>query len=109
VRVALVEAKQSGAEIQVAVDLDAPAGTILYPRVTDGTYGVTLLDRQGRGASANGGTLTQSRPYQLRLRLGFSNLRAQPGKLVLPIAYLGGDRHTYGFRIERIPIPVRPQ
>jgi hypothetical protein len=91
------------------VSLDAPDGTLLYPKVTDGTYGVTLHDRQGRSASANGGTLIQARPHQIRLRLGFSNLRGVPGKLVLPLAYLAGARHTYPFRIERIPVPVRPR
>src|SRR5207253_2963100 len=67
-----------GRDAQLALEVEGPSNTTLMNAVNDGTYGVALLNREGRPAIPGGGTMTQPRPNLTTYRLGFQTLRGEP-------------------------------
>ena len=97
-----------GGTVQITFRVEAPPETALVANTTDGTYGVTLYNAEGRAAGAVGGTLTQPQVNQSEYRLGFQNVRGAPARMTIRVLHRSGARRTYPFRLERIPVPVRP-
>lgn len=108
IKATLREYNFDGDSAQVVVWLEAPANSSLVNTTTDGSYGMKLVDVLGRTSTPNGGAFINPRPHQAEYRLGFHSLRRAPAAVRVQLLYRGGERRTYPFRIEGIPVPGRP-
>ncbi|MFN3650276.1 MAG: hypothetical protein ACK47B_11915 [Armatimonadota bacterium] len=104
----LQSVKVEGSTARVELDLSGPEGTQLLAPLADGTHGVTLQDAQGREAAPSGGSMEHPRPGSAEYRVGFRGLRGEPKTVALRVLVRSGARRIYPFRLERIPLPVRP-
>lgn len=97
-----------GGSARLSVNLEAPKTNALLSPTNDGTYGVSLLNRENRPAMATGGNSLQQQENTASYRLGFQNLKGEAAKVRVRLVHRRGPRRTYPFRIEHITIPTRP-
>jgi hypothetical protein len=87
--------------------LEAPAESAIINLVSDGSYGVSLLNTENRLATPTGGSMVQPRPHQAEYRMSFQSLRGAPGAVRVRVLHRGGPRRVYPFRMEHVSLPTR--
>lgn len=108
VKVTVREWAQEGPAVRVVLWVEAQPSSLLLNTTTDGSYGVTLYNREGRATLVGAGNMLQVRPHQAELRMSYSSVQGQVAKVRLRLLHRVGPRKVYPFRIERVPIAVRP-
>ncbi len=108
VKIRVEEIQREGVWTRAVLSVEAPSSDVLLNTIQDGTYGISLLDAMGRAGTPNGSVMNLLRPNHARYRVAFQDLRGAPATLRLRLAYQGGQRKVYPFRLEHIPLPERP-
>jgi len=108
VRVQVQELQQEGVWTRIVLTVDAPSAAVLLNTLQDGTYGISLLDERGRPGVSNGCRMEQPRPNAAEYRAAFERLRGVPTTLRIRLAYRGGARRVFPWRLNRVALPSRP-
>jgi hypothetical protein len=104
VKATLHQFSAEGATARLRLTVEAPPNTVVANTASDGSYGVSLLNTEGRLGVPGAGTMLQSRSNQAEYRLSYSGFSGTPGTVRVRFLYRGGQRRVYPFRIERVPL-----
>jgi hypothetical protein len=108
VKVTLRDWSQDGAIARLTLVVDAPASSLVVNTVNDGSYGVTLVNKDGHPALLGAGSMIQPRPNQAEYRMAYNSLQGTPDHLRLRFLHRAGPRKVYPFKVEHIQIPPHP-
>lgn len=104
ITVTVREWAQDGNTARVVVWLDAPAGSLLVNNATDGSYGLALLNQDGRAAPIGAGSLLQVRANQAEIRMAYASVPGTATRLRVRLLHRVGPRRVHPFSLEHIPL-----
>jgi len=97
-----------GNSARLLLTVEAPANTVIANTASDGSYGVSLLNTEGRLGVPGAGTMLQARGNHAEYRLSYSGFSGRPGTVRVRFLHRGGQRRVHPFRLERVPLALKP-